>query len=61
VTGDFCAILACVGVGGTENGDQHLVNDFCSILDMAKMDGVRLGVSKILGEYMRKNLKRLRA
>jgi hypothetical protein len=48
-------------VGGTENGDQHLVNDFCSILDMAKMDGVRLGVSKILGEYMRKNLKRLRA
>ena len=74
----LCAVLASVGVGGTEDGDQHLVdcggcmslwhsdrlNDMGhsdKLNDMAVVDGVWLGLGEVLGEYTRKNLKRLRA
>jgi hypothetical protein len=31
MAGDFHRIFACVGVGGTEDGDQYLVNNFSPV------------------------------
>ena len=55
VAGYFCRVFACVGVGSTENRDQHLVD----VGNVAIMDGVGLGCSQVLGEYTGKNLKGL--
>ena len=55
VTGDFSRVFARVGMGSTENGDEHLIN----VGNVAVVDGVGLGVGQILGEYAGKNLQRL--
>ena len=48
---DFHRILACVGVGCTENAHQHLVDDASlGIGDVAKGDGVgRLFGQRLVG------------
>jgi hypothetical protein len=59
VTGDLCTVFTCIGVGGSEDAYQYLVDDLCAILDMPIMDGVGLCLREILGEDTGKNLKRL--
>ena len=59
MTRDLCAVFASIGVRGSEDAYQNLIDDFCVILDMTVVDGIWTGIHKILGENMRKNLKRL--
>ena len=73
MTADFRTIFASIAVRSAENGDQHLVDclwrrnrhtlDIATMVftldDVAKVDGVGLGVGEVFGEYTRKNLKRL--
>ena len=79
MTGNFCAVFASIGVGGSEYAYEHFVDDLLmrgnritlydvfmrgnriTLDDVAVVDGVWLGRRKVLGEYARKNLKRLRA
>jgi hypothetical protein len=69
MTADFHAVLASVRMRSAEYRDQRFVDDGCLLLwhsntldildDMAVVDGVGLSLGDILGEYARKNLKRL--
>ena len=59
MTGDFCTVLASVGVGRLKEADHTFVENLRAILDLSVMDGVWLGVVEVFAKHMRKNLKRL--
>ena len=40
MTRDLCAVFARIGVGGSEEGNHHFVDDLCAILDMAVVNGI---------------------